>query len=307
MAMNRRQFLYTGACAAAALALPSRSFAVDTGLQTKPISPGKPAIPVIGMGTWQTFNIGDDPQLQKRCTEIVSTFIDMGGQLIDSSPMYGSSATTVGRALAQLGPQHNVFAADKIWSRDGDATQQEYDQQARRWGRDHMELMQIHNLMAWQPHLEHLSAMKQAGLVDYIGVTTSHGRRHKELENIMANHALDFVQLTYNISHRDVEQRLLPLAREKNIAVIANRPYDGGHLIKPLKHKAAVPQWAQQEHGYQTWADLLLGFVVSHPAVTCAIPATSQVAHMRENMQAGRHTLLSAKERRRLADYVGTL
>ena len=257
-------------------------------------------IPAIGMGSWQTFNVGSDPQLLAERTEVLQTFFEYGGGMVDCSPMYGSSAETIGHALEKLGHPASLFSAEKVWSRDGDDTGEQTDQQADAWQLQRFDLMQIHNLVAWEEHLDHLRAMKADGSLRYIGITTSHGRRHRELEHIMAGEGIDFVQLTYNITHRQVEDRLLPLARERNIAVIANRPYDGGHLIKPLKQKHQVPEWARQELGCNTWADYLLRFIVSHPAITCAIPATTRVEHMRENMLAGRGPMPDDAQRQRM-------
>jgi len=264
-------------------------------------------LPVIGMGTWQTFNVGEDPVLRDRRVEVLKTFFTLGGGMIDCSPMYGSSADVLGYALNKLGMPSPLFAADKVWTRDGDDTKQEIVEQAARWQRQKMDLMQVHNLMAWQEHIDNMRNLKKEGLIRYLGVTTSHGRRHGELEDILAKTDLDFVQLTYNITHRSVEERLLPLAQERGIAVIVNRPFDGGYLIKPLQQKTAIPEWVKKELGYQTWADLLLGFIVSHPAVNCAIPATSQVAHMLENMTAGTRRLPSEKDRQRLVQLVQSI
>ncbi len=167
--------------------------------------------------------------------------------------------------------------------------------------------MQVHNLLNWRDHLPALHEMKRQGVIRYVGITTSHGRRHAAIERVMAEEAIDFVQLTYNVTHREAEQRLLPLAREKGIAVIANRPYDGGPLIKSLKRRHSLPEWAQRECGCQTWADFLLRFIVSHPAVTCAIPATTRVEHMRENMRAGSAIQLEPSQRQRMVRHIAAL
>jgi diketogulonate reductase-like aldo/keto reductase len=264
-------------------------------------------IPVIGMGTWQTFNVGSDPQLRLDRTNVLKVFFAQGGGMIDCSPMYGSSAEVLGFALSELGKPKSLFAAEKVWTYDGDETRAQIQEQVASWGIDGFALMQVHNLQSWQEHLPTLQTMKQAGKLRYVGITTSHGRRHSEFEQVMADEDLDFVQLTYNITHRQVEQRLLPLAREKGIAVIANRPYDGGYLIKTLQQQHRVPDWAAAEFDCQTWADFLLKFIVSHPAITCAIPATTQVAHMNENMQAGYGSMPDAKLRQRMIRHIESL
>lgn len=257
-------------------------------------------IPAIGMGTWQTFNVGNDPTLRDQRTEVLRKFFEYGGGLVDCSPMYGSSAGMMGYGLEQLGFPDTLFSAEKVWTWNGDASREQFEDQADAWNVDRFDVMQIHNLVSWQDHLENLKEMKKPGKIRYIGITTSHGRRHRELEKIMRTRDIDFVQLTYNLTHREAEERLLPLARERGIAVIANRPYDGGHLIKPLKREQKVPEWAVNELDCRTWADYLLRFIVSHPAVTCAVPATTRVAHMKENMEAGRGPLPDENQRQRM-------
>lgn len=274
---------------------------------TKTIPSSGKSLPVIGMGTWRTFNVGDDPQLLAARTQVVNAFFEHGGGLIDSSPMYGSAPETIGYALRQLGVPKTLFAAEKVWSPAGGDAREQVTNLAGRWGIDRFDLVQVHNLEDWREQLAVLRALKASGDIRYIGITTSHGRRHELFEQVMHREEVDFAQLTYNITHREVEARLLPLAREKGIAVIANRPYDGGGLIKELKRGRKVPAWAQQECGCRTWADFLLKFIVSHPAVNCAIPATTRVAHMNENMSAGSAPLPDGKTRQRMAAYIARL
>lgn len=299
---SRRWILGGIGAGLAAAAWPGLAGAADDSLNRAKLPGGKRSIPVIGMGTWRTFNVGRDPQLLEVRTRLLETFFEEGGGMIDSSPMYGSSQSVLGHGLEQLGYPESVFTADKVWTRDGDATREQVNESAANWGLERFDLMQVHNLLAWEPHLETLKAMKEAGEVGAIGITTSHGRRLDEFERIMEKHDLDFVQLTYNIRDRWAEDRLLPLAREKGIAVIANRPYQGGSLIKGVKRRGAeLPGWAG-EIGCRTWADFLLKFIVSHPAVTCAIPATTSVDHMRENMAAGRGVMPDAEQRQRMIE-----
>ncbi|RLP53287.1 MAG: aldo/keto reductase [Ketobacter sp.] len=276
-------------------------------LHRKEIPASGEMLPVIGMGTWRTFNVGKDPKLRQARTDVLSAFFALGGRLIDCSPMYGSSSDTLGFSLKQIEVPDNLFAADKVWTGDGDATQEQVATQLRKWGIAKFDLMQVHNLVEWRDHLATLTEMKRNGQIRYIGITTSHGRRHSELEQIMAEEKPDFIQLTYNITHRQAEQHLLPLAREKGIAVIANRPYDGGQLIRSLKQSQAVPEWAKAEIECQTWADFLLKFIVSHPAITCAIPATTKVTHLSENMQSGYGPLPNASQRLRMAKHIASI
>ncbi|WP_226666054.1 aldo/keto reductase [Microbulbifer aggregans] len=308
----RRAFLRligTGAVSAWAFPgmLPSVARAQTRELQSKPIPSSGESLPMIGMGTWRTFNVGDDPKLLDARTRVVKAFFSRGGGLIDSSPMYGSAPETIGYALRELGAPKSLFSAEKVWSPAGGNAREQFASLAEQWGIKKFDLVQVHNLQDWREHLPLLREMRNEELIRYIGITTSHGRRHAEFEQVMASESLDFVQLTYNITHRDVESRLLPLARERGIAVIANRPYDGGSLIKGLKRREVVPEWAAQEFACRTWADFLLKFIVSHPALNCAIPATTQVAHMNENMQAGSGPMPDGRARQRMVGFVESL
>ncbi len=304
--ITRRQTLKFISAALASILLPPGILQADTGgLLKKPVPGNDKGLPVIGMGTWQTFNVGSDPRLLEARTEVVREFFRLGGGLIDSSPMYGSAPDVVGYALEQLGIPDSLFSAEKVWSPAGGSAQDQVADLAERWGVKRFDLVQVHNLSDWREHLAALKNMKAEGKIGYVGITTSHGRRHGEFEQIMTSEAIDFVQLTYNITHREAERRLLPLAEEKGIAVIANRPYDGGGLIKRLKRRdEKLPQWAREECGCRTWADFLLKFIVSHPAVNCAIPATTRVEHMTENMLAGQGIMPSSSARKRMAAHI---
>lgn len=283
------------------------SAAVKSPLIRKPIPTTDEAITSIGMGTWQTFNVGSDNQLRAQRCQILNAFFNAGGQMIDSSPMYGSSHEVVGHCLKTLNFPDKLFSADKIWTSDERATRHQFQEIAGAWQRPTLDLMQVHNLLSWEAHLNALRDMKQAGNIRYIGITTSHGRRHRDLETLMKNEPLDFVQLTYNIRYREVEQRLLPLAQEKGIAVIANRPFDGGHLPKSLQRRnAPLPPWAADIE-CSNWPQFLLKFITSHPAITCAIPATTQIEHMQENMGAAKGTLPDAATRAKMLAYFQSL
>jgi diketogulonate reductase-like aldo/keto reductase len=273
------------------------AFAQRPALLTRKIPSSGEAIPVVGLGSWITFNVGDDRVARDRCAAVIQTFLESGGTLIDSSPMYGSSQEVIGAALAKLG-KPRVFSADKVWISSGSRGPAQIEESRRHWGVARFDLLQVHNLLAWEDHLRTLAAMKKAGRLRYLGVTTSHGRRHGDLEEIMRRERLDFVQLTYNPLDRDVEQRLLPLARERGIAVIVNRPFQQGDLTEELA-RHPLPAWAR-EIGCRSWAQVILKWIVAHPAVTCAIPATSVVAHARENLDAARGPLPDAAMRQRI-------
>ena len=258
---------------------------------------GEP-LPVIGMGSWLTFDVGNDPPELATRVQILKTFFDNSGAVIDSSPMYGSSEKVIGYCLKQIGKQDALFPATKVWivgRRFGIAQMRRSESL---WGTGGFGLMQIHNLVDWETHLQTLKEWKAEGKIRYIGITTSHGRRHAGLEKAIATEPFDFVQFTYNILDREAERRLLPLAADRGIAVIINRPFRRGRLFDYIEDEP-LPGWAS-EFGCENWAQYFLKFIVSHPAVTCAIPATSQVPHMQENMGAGFGLLPDTKTRQRM-------
>ena len=275
---------------------PLSAFAEDGNFSRTIPSSGE-RIPAVGLGSWITFNVGDDVAGRDECTEVVRAFLDGGGRLIDSSPMYGSSQEVIGYALAKLG-RANVFAATKVWTSGRSAGVAQIEESRRLWRIRHFDLLQVHNLLSWKDHLPTLFAMKKAGTLRYVGVTTSHGRRHDELEAVMRREPLDFIQVTYNPIDREVEQRILPLARERRMAVIVNRPFQQGELIRRLESRP-LPPWARDVDA-TTWAQLILKFIVSHPAVTCVIPATTVPAHARENLNAARGRMPDAAMRARI-------
>lgn len=272
-------------------------------LLTKPIPSSGEQLPVIGLGTWISFNVGNDTAARAQSAEVMRQFFAAGGKLIDSSPMYGSSQGVIGEGLQKLQAQTKVFSAEKVWTSSDGAAQIEASRKF--WQVPRFDLLQVHNLLAWEKQLPLLQAMKAAGQLRYVGITTSEGRRHSEFEQIMRSQRIDFVQLSYNLLDREAEQRLLPLARERGIAVLANRPFREGALLRQLQ-RHPLPAWAA-EIDCTNWAQVALKFIVSHPAATCAIPATSNPAHLRENMGASRGRLPDAALRQRMADHVARL
>jgi diketogulonate reductase-like aldo/keto reductase len=217
--------------------------------------------------------------------------------------MYGSSQGVIGEGLQKIGSPRQVFSADKVWTSSGGAAQVEASRNL--WRVPRFDLLQVHNLLAWERQLPLLLAMKAEGRVRYVGITTSEGRRHREIEEIMRGHRIDFVQLSYNPLDREAEQRLLPLARDRGIAVLANRPFREGALLRDLR-RHPMPPWAQ-EIDCSSWAQVVLKFIISHPAITCAIPATSQVAHVRENMAASTGRMPDDAMRQRIAAHIAKL
>jgi diketogulonate reductase-like aldo/keto reductase len=293
-----------GALAGATL-LPPRTASGDPQLVTRRIASTGEMLPVVGLGSWITFNVGDDRVAQDACADVMRAFFDAGGRLIDSSPMYGSSQQVIGYGLRKLGMPQPLFAADKVWIASGARGPAQVEESRRHWNVRQFDLLQVHNLLSWQEHLPTLFAMKTEGRLRYVGITTSEGRRHGDVEAIMRRAPLDFVQVTYNVVDRDVEARILPLARDRGIAVIVNRPFRQRALIDATL-RAPLPAFAA-DIGCTSWAGLLLKFIAAHPAVTCAIPATTQPAHARENMAAARGDLPDEAMRQRIANLVAGL
>lgn len=302
---NERRRLLRAVLAGSGLALASPLLAAPGPLLTRPIPSSGEPLPVVGLGSWITLNVGDDPAARANCTHVVRAFIEGGGRLIDSSPMYGSAQAVIGHALAQLKQPKTVFSADKVWIGSGDRGPAQIEASRALWGVPRFDLLQVHNLLAWEEHLRTLQRLKATGRLRYVGITTSEGRRHGELVNIMESQPLDFVQISYNVLDREVEERILPLARERKIGVIVNRPFRQGDLTQALAGKP-LPGWAA-EIACTSWAQVLLKFIVSHPDVTCAIPATSKPAHALENMLAARGPMPDAALRRRIVTDVKRL
>jgi diketogulonate reductase-like aldo/keto reductase len=303
---TRRSFLKT---ATGLVLAPSMAFspfnivsaANNKTILKKAIPATNEMIPVIGMGSWLTFSVGSDLEDRARCVKILEAFFARGGGMIDSSPMYGSSQEVIGHCLEKIGEPPGLFSATKVWILGKNFGINQMKSAEELWGVNQFDLMQIHNMLSWRTHLETLKEWKAQGRIRYIGITTSHGRRHEKMEKALLEEEFDFVQFTYNMVDREVEQRLLPIAKERGIAVIINRPFQCGGLFEMIESKP-LPDWAS-EIDCKNWAQFFLKFVISHPAVTCAIPATSQVAHMHENMGAAYGKLPDNDMRARMLNY----
>jgi diketogulonate reductase-like aldo/keto reductase len=265
---------------------------------TKPIPSSKEALPVIGLGTWQTFDVGGGESARKPLADVLSLFVELGGRVVDSSPMYGQSESVVGDLAVKRGLRDKLFMATKVWtSGRGAGIAQMEDSERKLRGR--VDLMQVHNLVDADTHLETLRKWKAAGRIRYIGITHYTASAYGDLAAFLQRPGIDFVQLNYSLAEREAEQRLLPLAREKGVAVLANRPFGSGSLFRDTRGRA-VPGFAK-DLGATSWAELFLKFVVSHPAVTCAIPATSKTEHLRQNMNAGRGPMPDEAMRKKIA------
>ena len=277
------------AAAGIAGALPMRNLLASTSaastshLLSRKIPGTDEFIPVIGMGTWITFDVPDQPYLRSQRAEVLQRFVELGGGMVDSSPMYGYAEEVLGESIATLETDKTLFNASKIWTPFAAQAKVQMRDTEELWDVKSMDLMYVHNLLDWQSHLPTLRRWKDEDRIRYVGLSTSHGRRHDELEKLLKTEEIDFVQLTLNIEDTEAEERLIPLAQDKGIAVVVNRPFQRGALFSKYADKQ-LPGIAE-ELGCQNWAQFFLMYVVSHPGVTCAIPATSQVAHMQQNME----------------------
>ena len=271
----------------------------------RPIPRSGEPLPVIGLGTWQTFDVGNDARARASLKQVLSEFARLGGQVIDSSPMYGSSESVTGDLAADLQLHKQLFFATKVWTRGREAGIRQMEESFRRLRTERIDLMQVHNLVDWRTHLATLREWKEQGRVRYIGVTHYTASAYAELAQVLASEELDFVQVNYSVAEREAERRLLPLAAERRVAVLINRPFAAAALFKRVRGKS-LPLWAK-EIGCATWAQFFLKFIVAHPAITCAIPATSRVEHLKDNMQAGMEPLPDATMRERMAKHVAEL
>lgn len=307
--LSRRALIAAATASALAGGLRRRVRAQEPGpILRRPIPSSGETIPAVGMGTWITFNVGDSARLRADRLEVLRTFFMLGGGMVDSSPMYGSSEAVVGWCLERLPPDltRTLFSATKVWTSFLAGSGPEQMAESRRlWGLETFDVMQVHNLVDWERHLPALLEDKAAGRVRHVGITTSHGRRHDDMARIMETRPIDFVQLTYNLVDREAEDRLLPLARDRGLAVIVNRPFRQKALIRRVRDHP-LPAWAA-EFDAANWPQFLLKFILSHPAVTCVIPATTRVDHMRENMGALHGRLPDPDMRRRMIAHLQAL
>jgi diketogulonate reductase-like aldo/keto reductase len=287
---------------AAAAARPARASAAPAPL-ARPIPSSGEKIPVVGLGTWRTFDVGASATERDPLEEVLRSFVDRGGRVVDSSPMYGAAESVVGDLAAKLAVGDRLFLATKVWTSGRDAGVRQMEQSLRRLRARTLDLMQIHNLLDWRTHLATLRQWKAAGRVRYVGVTHYTSSAYDELERVLQSETLDFVQVNYSLGEREAERRILPLARDRGVAVLANRPFAEGGLFQRVRGQT-LPPWAA-ELDCESWAQLFLKWILAHPAVTCVIPATSRPQHLADNMKAGTGPLPDAAMRERMAALVG--
>lgn len=276
------------------------ALAAEGDLITRPIPSSGEALPAIGLGTWLAFDVGasdDDRAAQK---EVLKRLMAGGGSLIDSSPMYGRAEQVVGDLLTALRAHDQAFIATKVWTRGRDAGIAQMEQSFRRFQTDRIDLMQIHNLVDWETHLPTLREWQAAGRFRYLGITHYTSAALPDLARVLEREPFDFVQLAYSIGVREAEQRVLPLAAERGVAVLVNRPYERGSLFRAVRGQA-LPAWAA-DFDCASWGQFFLKFILGHPAVTCIIPGTSKPKHMTDNLGAGRGALPDAGQRKKMLD-----
>ena len=281
------------------------AIAQSSEILKRPIPRSGETLPAVGVGTWQTFDVGAGASERAELKEVLRLLVAGGGSVVDSSPMYGKAEAVVGDLSAEAGLRDRLFFATKVWTsgRDSGIRQMEASLRLMRAGR--MDLMQVHNLQDVAVHAKTLREWKDAGRIRYAGITHYHSGSYPELERLVKTRAWDFVQFNYSMAEREAEDRLLPLCAESGVAVLVNRPFSQGSLFPRVKGKA-LPAWAA-EFDCASWAQFFLKYLLSHPAVTCVIPGTRRVDHLKDNLQAGRGRLPDAKTRRRMAEYVGGL
>jgi aryl-alcohol dehydrogenase-like predicted oxidoreductase len=295
--MTRRDLLRALALASAALRAAPTLARSQNDMLTRPIPSSGEPLPAVGLGTWQTFDVGPEVAARAPLQEVLRRFFAAGARVIDSSPMYGHAEEVVGDLLRGTPEHARAFVATKVWTTGKAEGQAQIAESERRMG-GRLDLVQVHNLVDVETQLATLRALKEAGRIRYVGITHYSPGAFDEMERLLAPGRVDFVQLPYSVETRDAERRLLPAARDAGAAVLVMRPFEQGGLLRALRGRP-LPDLAR-EVGAASWAQLLLLFILSHPAVTCAIPATANPAHLEEDVGAARLPLLSAAQRKQL-------
>jgi len=295
----RRDALRLGAGLVAGMALPGLAAAP---LIERPIPKSGESLPAVGLGTWQSFDVAGDAAGTASAREVLRLFAAGGGRLVDSSPMYGSAESLVGDLGTELGVQGRLFHATKVWTGGREAGIAQMEASLRRMRVPRMDLMQVHNLVDVHTHLRTLREWKRLGRVRYIGITHYHSGAYADLERLMRSEELDFVQFNYSLAEPDADRRLLPLAAERRLAVIVNRPFAEGALFDRVRGKP-LPELARAI-GCDSWAQVFLKWILGQPAVTCVIPATRNPKHMIDNLGAAVGPLPDAALRRQIAAHL---
>ncbi len=306
--MTRREAAKVIGGTAAGLFLPITTRAANessSAMLTRTIPSSGEKLPVIGLGTWQAFDVDLTADSRRQLEEVLSLFVKLGGRVIDSSPMYGRAEEIIGDLTATLGIRDKLFLATKVWTHGKESGIKSMERSMALLRTKRIDLMQVHNLVDVHTHLATLREWKEQGRIRYFGITHYEAGAFREMENLMRSEKLDFVQINYSLMEPEAEQSLLPLAHERGIAVLANRPLGAGDLFGKVRSKP-LPDWAS-EFDCRSWAQFFLKWIVAHSAITCAIPATNKPRHLEDNMQGGTGRLPDPKTRRRMVEFVSSL
>lgn len=301
--MRRRLLAWMGG--AATLACTDVMSQSPTPLLARAAPAAAESLPVIGVGTWQTFDVARNAPERAELSEVLRRLVAAGGRVVDSSPMYGRAEAVVGELAAAAALQPSLFLATKVWTRGEAAGIAQMEDSLKLLRAARIDLMQVHNLVDWRTHLKTLKAWKSAGRVRHIGITHYHAGAYDELMGVMRTREFAFVQLNYSMAEREAGERLLPLAAELGMGVIVNRPFAQGELFPRVAGKP-VPAWAA-EFDCTSWAQFFLKWILAHPTVTCAIPGTRRLAHLEDNLAAGRGRLPDARQRARMLEHLRSL
>jgi len=305
--MTRREAakLIGGTAAAVVLPITTQAAAESSTMLTRMIPSSGETLPVIGLGTWRAFDVDLTSDIRRQLEEVLSLFVKLGERGVDSSPMYGRAEEVIGELTAALGIRERLFLATKVWTRGRENGIESIERSMALLRTNRIDLMQVHNLLDVHTHLATLRQWKEQGRIRYIGVTHYNSSAFPEIEKILRTEKLDFLQINYSLMEPEAEQRVLPLAQERGVAVIVNRPFGAGDLFDKVRSKP-LPGWAA-EFDCRSWAQFFLKWIAAHPAVTCAIPATNKPSHLQDNLQAGTARLPDANMRRRMAELVSSL
>ena len=297
--LTRRRFLQVTTGSMLSIAARARAAGGGASMIERAIPRTGEFLPVVGLGTWQTFDVGSSAEDRAPLAEVLRLFLAGRGRVLDSSPMYGRAESVAGDLLASAAPPAPPFLATKVWTTGKGAGEAQMRESSKRLRSNRIDLMQVHNLLDWETHLPTLRSWKELGRIRYLGVTHYAPSSFPLLEKLLATERLDFIQLPCSIASRDAEKRLLPAAVDSGTAVLVMRPFEEGALFRAVRGKP-LPPWAA-EIGAASWAQVFLKYVVSHPAVTCAIPATSRADHLIDNLAAGAGPMPDERMRRRMA------
>jgi diketogulonate reductase-like aldo/keto reductase len=306
--ITRREAARLIAASAAGLFLPSgaaRAANESSRMLMRAIPSSGEKLPVIGLGTWQTFDVDLTADNRRQLEEVLSLFVKLGGRVIDTSPMYGRAEQVIGDLTAALGIREQLFLATKVWTQGKQSGIESMERSMARLRTKPIDLMQVHNLVDVHTHLATLREWKEQGRIRYIGITHYESGAFGEVEKVLRTEELDFLQINYSIMEREAEQRILPLAQDRQVALIINRPFGGGDLFNRVRSRP-LPDWAA-EFDCRSWAQFFLKWIVAHSAVTCAIPATDKPLHLEDNMQGGVGGLPDAKTRQRMVEFIAGL